>query len=130
MGPIVTGGWLRGFCAQRSARGYFQPHCSHEKVEVFRASIIAILKQHEAAKVADICREHTISAATFHNWKARYGGMEPSQLKRVKELEEELSRLKRMYTELSMENDAMKAVIQRSGAPDEKREIVQALNGR
>ncbi|MBK6755499.1 MAG: hypothetical protein IPG69_18405 [Flavobacteriales bacterium] len=46
----------------------------------------------------------------------------------VKELEEELSRLKRMYTELSMENDAMKAAIQRSGAPDEKREIVQALN--
>ncbi|MBK7754181.1 MAG: transposase [Flavobacteriales bacterium] len=54
-----------------------------------------------------------MSAATFHNWKARYGGMEPSQLKRVKELEEELSRLKRMYTELSMENDAMKAVIQK-----------------
>ncbi len=78
--------------------------------------IIAILKQHESGlKVADICREHTISAATFHNWKARYGGMEPSQLKRVKELEEELSRLKRMYTELSMENDAMKAVIQKVG---------------
>ncbi|MBK7754131.1 MAG: transposase [Flavobacteriales bacterium] len=57
-----------------------------------------------------------MSAATFHNWKARYGGMEPSQLKRVKELEEELSRLKRMYTELSMENDAMKAVIQKWGA--------------
>ncbi|MBK7556749.1 MAG: transposase [Flavobacteriales bacterium] len=52
--------------------------------------IVAILKQHESGfwKVADICREHTISAATFHNWKARCGGMEPSQLKRVKELEE------------------------------------------
>lgn len=53
--------------------------------------------------------------------------MEASQLKRMKELEEENSRLKRMYAELSMINDAMKSVIEKKWAPDEKREIMQAL---
>jgi len=98
----------------RPVRGYIQPVVAMRKSKFSEHQIIAILKQHESGlKVADICREHSISAATFHNWKARYGGMEPNQLKRVKELEEELSRLKRMYTELSMDNDAMKAVIQK-----------------
>lgn len=58
--------------------------------------IIGILKQQDSGmKVADICREHGISDASFYNWKAKFGGMDASQLKRLKELEEENSRLKK-----------------------------------
>ncbi|MBB1286508.1 transposase, partial [Flavisolibacter sp. BT320] len=60
--------------------------------------IVSILKQQEAGRtVKDICWEHSISDATFYNWKSKYGGMEASDVKRMKELEEENARLKRMY---------------------------------
>lgn len=73
-----------------------------------------MLKQHDAgAKVADICREHGISNATFYQWKAKYGGLDASQLKLVKELQEENSRLKRMYAELSMMHDSLKQVVEK-----------------
>ena len=76
--------------------------------------IVSMLKQHEAgAKVADICREHGISNATFYQWKAKYGGMDASQLKLVKDLQEENSRLKRMYAELSMMHDSLKQVVEK-----------------
>ncbi len=74
--------------------------------------IVSILKEADAGmKVADICRKHGISDATYYNWKSKYGGMEASDLKRMKELEFELSQFKRMYAELARENDAMKALI-------------------
>ena len=63
--------------------------------------------------VQSLCREIGISEATFYKWKARYGGLDASQLKRVKELEEENARLKRMYAEMSMINDALKQVIEK-----------------
>lgn len=76
--------------------------------------MVAILKQHEAGvKVADLSREHGISQATFYQWKAKYGGMDASQLKLVKELQEENSRLKRMYAELSMMHDSLKQVVEK-----------------
>jgi putative transposase len=76
--------------------------------------IVSMLKQHETgAKVADICREHGISNATFYQWKAKYGGLDASQLKLVKELQEENSRLKRMYAELSMMHDSLKQVVEK-----------------
>ncbi len=76
--------------------------------------IVGILKQHEAGvKVADLCREHGISNATFYQWKAKYGGMDASQLKLVKELQEENSRLKRMFAELSMMHDSLKQVVEK-----------------
>ena len=59
------------------------------------------------------CREHGISNATFYQWKAKYGGMDASQLKLVKELQEENSRLKRMYAELSMMHDSLKQVVEK-----------------
>ena len=62
-------------------------------------------------KVQDICRKHGISPATFHRWKSKYGGMDASELRRVKELEAENSKLKRMYADLSLENDALKNLI-------------------
>ena len=64
------------------------------------SQIIAILKQAEAGTpVAELCREHGISNATFYNWRSKYGGMDASLMKRMKELEEENRRLKKMYAE-------------------------------
>lgn len=84
------------------------------KTKFTEHQIVSMLKQHEAgAKVADICREHGISNATFYQWKAKYGGMDASQLKLVKELQEENSRLKRMYAELSMMHDSLKQVVEK-----------------
>jgi len=74
--------------------------------------IVSILKEADAgAKVKDLCRKHGISDATYYNWKSKYGGMEASDLKRMKELESELSQYKRMYAELARENDAMRNLI-------------------
>ena len=78
------------------------------------SQIVAILKQVEAGmKVADVCREHGISMPTYYNWKSRYGGLGASELKRIKEMEREHSRLKRMYADLAMENSALKELIEK-----------------
>jgi len=74
--------------------------------------IVRILNETDGGrKVVDICREHGISQATYHRWKSKYGGMEVSDVRRLKELEEENSKLKRMFANLSLENEALKAVI-------------------
>jgi len=76
--------------------------------------IVSILKEADAGlKVKDLCRKHGISDATYYKWKSKYGGMDASDLKRVKELKSELSQFKRMYAELARENDAMKALIEK-----------------
>jgi len=73
--------------------------------------IISILKEADAGvKVKDICRRHGISDATYYNWKSKYGGMSASDLKRMKEMELELSQYKRMYAELAHENFALGGV--------------------
>ena len=85
-----------------------------KKTRFTEAQIVSILKEADAGmKVAEICRKHGISDATYYNWKAKYGGMEVSDLKRMKELEAELSQYKRMYAELARENDAMRALIEK-----------------
>ena len=64
------------------------------------SQIIAILKENEAGvAVAELCRKHGMSDATFYNWRAKFGGMDVSMMKRMKELEEENRRLKKMYAE-------------------------------
>jgi len=74
--------------------------------------IVRMLKEAEAGRpVSDICRESGISSTTFYKWKAKYGGMEASDVRRLKELEAEHSRLKQMFAELSLENQALKDVI-------------------
>jgi len=74
--------------------------------------IISILKQADAGvKVQDLCRQHGISDPTYYKWKSKYGGMEASDLKRVRELEAENAKLKRMYAELALDNAAMKDLI-------------------
>ena len=76
--------------------------------------IIGILKEHElGAKTADLCRKHGISEATFYNWKSKFGGMDVSEAKRLKGLEAENAKLKRMYADLALENAAIKDVLQR-----------------
>lgn len=64
-------------------------------------------------KVAELVRRHGISEATFYNWKARYGGLDVSQLRRLKELEAENARLKKMYAELSLAHHALQDAVEK-----------------
>lgn len=75
--------------------------------------VAAIKKQEAGVSVKDICREIGISDATFYNWKSKYGGMEASDVKRMKELATENAQLKSMYAESSMENRALKNLIEK-----------------
>jgi putative transposase len=76
--------------------------------------IIAMLKQHEqGVKVSDIARENGISDKTFYRWKTKYSGMNVNELRRLKELEAENSKLKKMYAELAIMNEALKDVIEK-----------------
>ena len=73
-----------------------------------------ILKEFDNGKsVEKITRDHGLSRATFYKWRQRYGGMEASELKRVKELEEKNAKLKRMYANLAMELDTAKYIIEK-----------------
>lgn len=74
--------------------------------------IIGILKQAEAGmKIPDLCRMHGISDATFYNWRKKYGGMEASEAKRLKELEDENRKLKHMLADALLDNKALKDVL-------------------
>lgn len=76
------------------------------------SQILKILKEVEGGrKVADVCREYGVSQATYYSWKSKYGGMDASDIRRLKELEEENRKLKRMFANLSLENEALKDVI-------------------
>jgi putative transposase len=76
------------------------------------SQIIAVLKQAEAGTpVPELCREHGISSATFYKWRSKYGGMEASMVSRMKELEEENRRLKKMYAEAQMSADILKEAL-------------------
>jgi putative transposase len=84
------------------------------KSKFSHTQIASILKEFEQGKSAqEIQREYGVSKATFYKWRERYGGMEASELKRVKELEEENARLKRMYANLAMELDVAKYIIEK-----------------
>ena len=73
--------------------------------------IIAILQEQEAeAKTADVCRKHGISDATFYKWKAKYGGMEVSDARRLKALEEENTKLKKLLAEAILDNAMLRDV--------------------
>ena len=78
------------------------------------SQIIAILKQGEVGAAApDLCREHGISTATFYKWRARYGGMDTSMVTRMKELEEENRRLKKMYAEERLKAEIIQEAMQK-----------------
>jgi putative transposase len=83
-----------------------------KKIRFSESQILNILKeQDQGQKVAEICRKHGISEATFYNWKSKYSGMTVQELKRLKELEYENSRLKSMFADLSLENAALKDIV-------------------
>lgn len=81
----------------------------------FRESqVLNLLKQAESGvPVVDICREHGISNATFYKWRAKYGGMDTSMMKRLKELEHENTRLKRMFADSQMDNEILKETLKK-----------------
>ena len=83
-----------------------------KKSKFSETQIVSILKQADAGvPVKDLCRQAGISVATYYQWKSKYGGLEASELRRVKDLEAENARLKRMYAELALDNAAMKDLI-------------------
>jgi putative transposase len=85
-----------------------------KKSRFTESQIVSILKEADAGvPVNELWRKHGISSATYYKWKARYGGLDVSELKRTKELEAENSKLKRMFADLSMENHALKDLIQK-----------------
>ncbi len=74
--------------------------------------IIAILKEHEAGiSVADLCRKHGVSDASIYKWKAKYGGMDVSEAKRLRALEDENAKLKRMLADAMLDNVALKDLL-------------------
>ncbi|GAK34673.1 hypothetical protein JCM17846_33670 [Iodidimonas nitroreducens] len=76
------------------------------------AQILSILRQAEGGvPVAQLCREHGMSDASFYKWRAKYGGMDASMISQMKALEDENRRLKRMYADLSMQNDLIKEAL-------------------
>ena len=76
--------------------------------------IIKVLKEAEAGRrIRDLCRTHGISEQTYHRWKAKYGGMGVSDARRLKQLEEENRRLKKLVADLSLDNQALKDIVSR-----------------
>lgn len=83
-----------------------------KKTRFTEAQIISILnEQEQGIKVSELCRKHGISDATFYNWKSKYGGMKVDELKRLKELEQENSRLKKIVANQSLEMDIIKDLL-------------------
>ena len=83
-----------------------------KKSKYTESQIVAILKEADAGVlVKDICRKYGISSATYYAWTSKYGGMDASELKRMKEMAAENAKLKRMYADMALENAAMKELI-------------------
>jgi putative transposase len=83
-----------------------------KKSRFTEAQIMGVLRQAEGGMpVPELCREHGISSATFYKWRAKYGGMDASMVSQMKAMEEENRRLKRMYADLSMQNDLLKEAL-------------------
>lgn len=93
--------------------------------------IIGILKEHETGvSVADLCRKHGVSDATVYKWKAKYGGMDVSEAKRPKGLEDENARLKRLLADAMLDNAALKGLLGKNGDAHRKAAGGRASGGR
>jgi putative transposase len=85
-----------------------------KKSRFSEAQIVGIIKEGESGiPVQDICRKHNISTASYYKWKSKYGGLDVSELRRMKEMEAENSKLKRMYADLALECTALKDLIEK-----------------
>lgn len=90
-----------------------------KKKRFTEAQIIKILRAGESGIPApDICRQHGVGQSTYYKWKSKYGGMSLSELKRLKELEAENRRLKRMYADLSLDHEILKEVLEKKYGVD------------
>ena len=84
------------------------------KSKLTDSQIVGILAEGESGlAVGDVCRKHGISNATYYQWKSKYAGVSANELKRIKDLEAENGKLKRMYAELALENTAIRDVLSR-----------------
>ena len=87
-----------------------------KKSRFTETQIVSILKEADnGIKVSDLCRQHGISQPTYYNWKSKYGGMEASDVKRLKDLEEENARLKKMYADQAMDNQILRELFTKKG---------------
>lgn len=85
-----------------------------KKTRYTESQIVKALKEVEGGrKVKDLCREYGISEATYYSWKSKYGGMDVSDVKRLKELEDENRHLKQMYAELSLDHKILKDIVEK-----------------
>ena len=85
-----------------------------KKTRFTETQIVGVLKEVETGlKVDEVCRQHGISPGTYYNWKSKYGGMEASDVKKLKETQDENSKLKRMFADLSLENLALKDLLEK-----------------
>ena len=85
-----------------------------KKSRFTESQIVGILNEVEAGlKVAEVCRKHGISNQTYYVWKSKYGGMSVSDIKRLKELEEENAKLKKMFADMALENHALKDLLEK-----------------
>jgi len=99
-----------------------------KKTRFTETQIVSILKEVDAGlKVEDICRKHGISNATYYNWKSKYGGMEASDIKKMRELQEENDKLKKLFANISLENAALKNLIEKRAVTDAKRNAAASL---
>src|SRR5690606_9108921 len=99
-----------------------------KKSRFTESQIFTILKEVDAGmKVEAVCRKHGISNATYYNWKAKYGGMDTSELKRMRELEEENAKLKKMFADVSLQNQAMKELVAKKRWGQQRQEPASRL---
>jgi putative transposase len=83
-----------------------------KRIRFTEEQIIGVLKEHElGAKIGDLCRKHGVSEATIYNWKSKYGGMDVTEAKRLKQLEGENAKLKRLLAETMLDNTALKDLL-------------------
>jgi len=83
-----------------------------KRIRFTEEQIIGVLKEHDlGAKTADLCRKHGISEATFYNWKSKFGGMEVSEAKRLKQLQDENGKLKKLLADAMLDNAALKDLL-------------------
>jgi len=83
-----------------------------KKSKYTETQIVKAIQEHEAGRKAeDICRELGVTTASFYKWRQRYGGMDASEVKKMKELQEENARLKRMFADLSLVHEALKDAV-------------------